>query len=300
MKKFTFILQAALIFFVAFAVLGCSDDNDDMGGIEKTVISEGALPKASMVTINAYFKEAQVKQAMQFSKPNIYSSLYSVSLSNKFEIDFNKDGVWTEVESEDNQPIPAAFMIAEVPLIHAYLMANFDGLYAVEIEREHYGFTVELNNGVDLVFDREQNFIGIDLDEGDDDEERIAVELLPLTSRAFLAATFTDVSIVTAIREREDNQYEYKVYLTNGIKIEFAANGNWVEMESKRNIGIPLLTLPLNTAAYIQLNYANYLLSEVEIEKNGSYAVELEKKTGAGDDNIELVFDKDGNFVRVD
>lgn len=284
-------LLASITFF------SCSSDND-LGAPEGENIEASALPQASRTTLNTYFNDATVTSAKRASSANIYGSIYTALLSNSFEIDFDENGLWTEIESEKNLAIPTRFLEDQLPEIQAYLEANYANNHVVEIERERFGFTIELNNGVDLVFDREQRFVGVDLDDDDDDEIRIPLEELPENARNFLSASFDGAMAVTVKKDTDDNEISYEVYLDNGIKVEFDAAGNWVEIESKRNVAIPEAALPTGIVQYILQNYPAYVLTEVEKNSNGGFSIEIENRINGND--IELIFDANGGFVRVD
>lgn len=291
------ISRTALTLLATVSLFSCNDNNDfnEPGGDS---IEASALPQASRTTLNTYFNDATVTSAKKSNSANIYGSIYSALLSNSFEIDFNEDGLWTEIESEKNIAIPTKFLEDELPKVQVYLEANYADSYAVEIERERNGFTVELNNGIDLVFDQDQNLIGIDLDEDDDDEVRIAYEELPENSRSFIATQFEGAIAITVKKETDDNQVSYDVYLNNGIKIEFDAAGNWVEIESKGDVAIPAAAIPANIAQYILQNYATHVLTEIEVNDDGGFTVEIESRITSRD--IELTFDANGNFLGID
>ncbi|MCY4781730.1 PepSY-like domain-containing protein [Sphingobacterium sp. UT-1RO-CII-1] len=293
--KYKFWIQFVVVLFLASVLVSCSDDEVERP--EKEVIADTELPAASKMTINTYFDGATIKEARKVSVPNIYNSIFSVSLSSKFEIDFDRNGIWTEIESEDNRSIPAKFLEIEVPGIYTYIQDNYVDFYVVEIEREKYGFTVELNNGIDLVFDKEEQFIGIDIDD-DKDEIRIPFEELPEITRVFLTNHFSNTEAVTIKKDRDDRDVSYKVYLSTGVKIEFDAKGNWEEIESKRYTAIPLSFLPSRISGYIRQHFTDYILTEVEREDDGGYSLELYNKKL--DSTIEVEFDQHGNFIELD
>lgn len=298
MKMYKKISTALFAVLVTIGFLSCSNDNDDVQPDGET-IEVSALPQASRTTLSTYFTDANVTSARRSSSANIYGSIYKALLSNGFEIDFDKDGLWTEIESERNLPIPSSFLEGQVPAIQAYVVANYANNHIIEIEREQFGFTVELNNSVDLVFDREQRFIGVDLDGNDDDDEvRIPLEQLPANARNFLTTSFNGATAITIKREKDDNEISFEVYLDNGIKIQFNEAGDWVEIESKRNVIIPAALIPANIAQYIVQSFPAYVVKEIEKKRNGSFTIEIQHTTSGND--LELEFDANGNFIRVE
>lgn len=291
------ISRTFLALLATITLFSCNSDND-LGTPEGENIEASALPQASRTTLNTYFNDATVTSAKRASSANIYGSIYTALLSNSFEIDFDENGLWTEIESEKNLAIPTKFLEDQLPEVQAYLEANYASNHVVEIERERFGFTIELNSGVDLVFDRDQRFVGVDLDDDDDDEIRIPLEELPENARNFLSASFEGATAITVKKDTDDNEVSYEVYLDNGIKVEFDAAGNWVEIESKHDVAIPATALPTGIVQYILQNYPAYFLSEVEKNSNGGFSIEIENRINGND--IELIFDANGNFVRRD
>jgi hypothetical protein len=298
MKMYKNISTVFFAVLVAMGFAGCSNHSDDINHPDGDTIEASALPQASRTTLNTYFNDATITSARRSGSANIYGSIYKALLSNGFEIDFDKDGLWTEVESEKNLPIPSKFFEDQLPEIQAYIEANYARSHVVEIEREQFGFTVELDNGIDLVFDREQRFIGIDLDDNDDDEIRIPLEQLPEKARMFLSTSFSGATAITIKKDRDDNETTFEVYLDNGIKVQFNEGGDWIEIESKRNVIIPAALIPTTIAAYILQSYPAYAVKEIEKNRNGSFTIEIQH-TSTGRD-LELDFDANGNFVRVD
>lgn len=113
---------------------------------------------------------------------------------------------------------------------------------------------------------------------------------LPTTSQSFVASAFPEESVVRAEKDYDDGTYTYKVTLSDGTHIEFGKNGEWKDIEN-RTTGVPASALPTKIAEYLSIHYAEYFV--VEIERDRGYDVELSN-------NVDLDFDKDGNFVRID
>lgn len=113
---------------------------------------------------------------------------------------------------------------------------------------------------------------------------------LPTTSQSFVASAFPEESVVRAEKDYDDGTYTYKVTLSDGTFIEFRKNGEWKDIEN-RTEGIPASALPTKIAEYVATNYPTAFV--VEIEKDRGYDVELSN-------DVDLDFDKEGNFVRVD
>lgn len=111
------------------------------------------LPKAAQATIANNFKAgvSVVKIDKDFGRV----SDYEVVLTNGTEITFDRGGNWDNVEVNNSQSVPAAF----VPkAIRDYVNANQKGARIVGIDKERHGYDVELSNGLELKFDKAGNF----------------------------------------------------------------------------------------------------------------------------------------------
>jgi len=83
---------------------------------------------------------------------------------------------------------------------------------------------------VELIFDADGKFLGrADDDDNDDkDDEDIEVSELPQAILDYIATNYPNNTIIEAERE-DDNTYE--VTLNNGVELEFAADGTFLDAE---------------------------------------------------------------------
>ncbi|MCA4806521.1 PepSY-like domain-containing protein [Myroides odoratimimus] len=287
-------IALALMLAVALGFTACSSDDNGKGHkVEK--ITEEQLPANSKSFLKTVFPNSSLRHATKVTTPNYYGSLYATQLDNRVEIDFDKAGNWTEVEMEDDSAIPVEFLKSEVAHIYDYVVKNYKGISITEIDRDmKRGYEVKLSSGLELIFNTKQEFVGIDLDL-DRDEELISGTDLPQKAQDFLKTHFTGVELVLVKKELDRAGDEYKVYLANGVKVEFTAAGEWKEIEAKRNVVIPSTVIPEAMNTYIVKNYNKFHIESIEKEHN-TYQVELVN----GIQEIELVFDQEGNFLRID
>ncbi|HRO48228.1 MAG TPA: PepSY-like domain-containing protein [Niabella sp.] len=113
---------------------------------------------------------------------------------------------------------------------------------------------------------------------------------LPATSTNYIITHFPDQTIVHAVKEFDDLQITYTVYLKNGVKIEFNQNGEVKEIEG--NSALPDSVIPSAILAYVNANYASEFIKEWKLERTKQ---EIKLSNG-----ITLEFDKNGNFLRID
>ena len=82
---------------------------------------------------------------------------YDVYLNDGTELDFDANNQWETIESR-GKGVPAAFI---PKAIATYVQGNYQ-MPIVKIHKEHYGYEVELSNGMELSFDRQGHFMGMD------------------------------------------------------------------------------------------------------------------------------------------
>ncbi len=115
---------------------------------------------------------------------------------------------------------------------------------------------------------------------------------LPKTAKNFLAANFKGIAVGSAVEDRAIYGVdEYKVYLGNGMKVEFDSSGNWKEVDGKHQ-KLPYGFIPVSIRNYASKNFPNTYIVKIEKER-WSYKAELSN-------GLDLEFDKNGNFRKID
>lgn len=137
MKKL-FVLLLGLMTLNAFAV------ND-------RPITFQQLPQKAQQFINTHFSGVEVLSAT-------VDDDYEVYLANGTKVEFTMQGEWKEVKCP-GAAVPAAIIPAA---ISKYVKANFPNTTIVKIDKKYSGYEVELNNDLELKFDKNGNFIGLD------------------------------------------------------------------------------------------------------------------------------------------
>ncbi|GAA4320024.1 hypothetical protein GCM10023115_46810 [Pontixanthobacter gangjinensis] len=179
-----------------------------------------------------------------------------------------------------------------------YVTENYPGTTIREAEIEdNNNYEIHLSNGIELVFDQDGNFLGID-DDSDDDfgDEYLLVSEIPQNILDFIEANFPGVEIDEAERENNGN---YEIELENDVELVFDANGNFLGQGEDENEDedddeeIDPADLPQNILDYISENYPDNTIIEAEIEDDGEYEVTL-------NNGVELEFDSEGNFLSAE
>ncbi|MDO4721823.1 PepSY-like domain-containing protein [Porphyromonas circumdentaria] len=147
MKKIVLMLFA----LVSLVVLPSTLKADDKP------ISFAQLPKVAQQFVKQHFS-AQV--SLVTVDNDLIGKTYEVLLVDGTRMEFDRKGVWKDVEVErgsvvPNQIIPKA--------ISTYVVKHFPGTTIKQIEkRDRGGYQVELSNGVELKFNSKLAFVGID------------------------------------------------------------------------------------------------------------------------------------------
>lgn len=115
-------------------------------------------------------------------------------------------------------------------------------------------------------------------------------------SNAFLAK-FKGVEMRMTDWHKEPKTGTYEVdfpYQDQKVSAKFAKDGTWLETEYRN---FPISAVPGNAGAYVQKNYPGFELQGIEKEESPK-GVEYEFDIVKGEQRLEVVFDKDGKFLK--
>lgn len=138
-----------LAMMVIFSATACDKEEN---------IKPEDIPAAASTFVSTYFPDLTISHAKK-EKDGLFGREYQVYLNNGTEIDFDKNGVWIEVDGPANEAIPTGFILD--PIV-AYVAENYDMVAINSISKERNGFEVELTNGFDLEFDLNGAFVRMD------------------------------------------------------------------------------------------------------------------------------------------
>lgn len=182
--------------------------------------------------------------------------------------------------------------------ILSYISENYPGLTIIEAEVEdNSNFEIELSDGTELIFNSEGEFLGVDNDENEFDDEEIDPANLPQNILDFISTYYPGVEIEEAERENNGN---FEVELENDVELIFDGDGNFLGIAQDENEDdqgedeedINPSQLPQSILDYIAANYPENTIIEAERDSEG-YEVTL-------NNGVELEFDLDGNLLSVE
>lgn len=122
-------------------------------------------------------------------------------------------------------------------------------------------------------------------------ERKITLKELPAPAQTFVSTHFPNQAASYVEEDKGMLSTDYKVLLTGGTEIEFDGKGNWEEIDGNKT-AIPNSILPKGVESYVASNYKGQGVEKIEKEGWG-YKVELLN-------DVELVFDSNGKFLRID
>ena len=114
------------------------------------------LPAAAKTFVKQYFPEATIAYAQ--IDVEMAKTEYEARLSDGTKVEFDAQGNWTKVDCE-YKSVPASLVPAAIA---NHIKAAYPNIAIIKISKKWYGYEVELMNDLDLRFDKEGKFVGID------------------------------------------------------------------------------------------------------------------------------------------
>lgn len=105
----------------------------------------------------------------------------------------------------------------------------------------------------------------------------------------FINSNFSGATINGTERDHEDGEID--VYLSDGSKVEFTANNEWKKITCHGK-GVPSALVPTAITNYVKSNYQSALIYKIDKNYN-TYEVQL-------NNGVELHFGSNGQFLGMD
>lgn len=138
---------AALIF--ALAIPAAARD--------KVYRSASVLPQPAKELLKKYFPKVTVNM-VKVDSNLLGVKDYEVVLANGTEIEFDKEGLWEEVDC-GHKAVPAGIVPGN---IRSYVAKQHKGQNIVRIEKDSNDYEIELSDGTEMKFDRAGQFMRYD------------------------------------------------------------------------------------------------------------------------------------------
>ncbi len=117
------------------------------------------LPDVAKKFVAEHFPDATILNVDNKQSPITDGTVFEVKLSDKTEIDFDKDGEWREINAEDGVALPLSVLPTN---IQDYVKKNYANVQVLSVDKEMDYIAVDLANDTDLIFDLDGNFLRID------------------------------------------------------------------------------------------------------------------------------------------
>ena len=140
------------ILFVALLALTCSFTACD----GKQVITFDQIPESAQNIVATHFDVAQL--AYVTLDKELWNKEYELRFNHGCTIEFDKHGELVKVDCKAAE-VPSALVPEPV---QAYVKAQFPNAFITEWGKDDRGYKAELNNGLDLEFNRKYEFVRID------------------------------------------------------------------------------------------------------------------------------------------
>ena len=148
-------LKKILIIVISLAVAGVAGYYLSNLVHDKAVTPE-ELPEQARSFLNEHFAGATIafsKQDRDFLKVS-----YEVILTDGTKLEFRRDGEWKEIDRH-HERIPDGIIPQEVA---SRILELYPDSFVTKAEKDSRDLEVELDNKLDLKFDKRNNLIGID------------------------------------------------------------------------------------------------------------------------------------------
>lgn len=119
---------------------------------DDTPIPVEQLPEAARTFVQTNFKG----QKIMYAEKDWNS--FECRLADGTKIEFSKKGAWKKI---DRKSVAVPESIVPQAILE-YVKANFEGCVVTKIEKERYGYDIELSNDIDLKFNFQGVLIGMD------------------------------------------------------------------------------------------------------------------------------------------
>ena len=125
-----------------------------------------------------------------------------------------------------------------------------------------------------------------------DERDRIITkEQLPAAAQQLIAKYFAGLKISLVKEDRELSSRNYEVLFSDGTKLEFTRNGEWKEVDCRKN-SVPAELVPQKIGDIVASRYPEAKIVQIDRDRN-DYEVKLSN-------GLELTFDKKFNLVDID
>ncbi len=133
-------------FFLAIALIAMTLLNT---GCNDQAVAPTQLP----ANIQAFVQQNFPGQSITFAQKDLelFGFKYDVFLADGTQIEFDTDDVWDKIERQ-GQGVPMTLVPQNIA---THVQTNFPGTFIAKIDKDTFGYEVELSNGLELKFNKQ-------------------------------------------------------------------------------------------------------------------------------------------------
>lgn len=146
------VLASAVVFACVIAFTSCSSDDD-----KDVILTEAQIPSEIKTYVQTHFPTNSIVKAEKETDAGVVT--YDIDLSGNFELEFNN--VFEIIEINGTTQLPNSVILQA---ILDYVATNYPNNFITDWELEGNHQQVELDNGVELEFQMNGDFIRVDND----------------------------------------------------------------------------------------------------------------------------------------
>jgi len=119
------------------------------------------LPAQLPADITSFIQQNFPGQTISFANKDLEITgwQYDVVLADGTQIDFDTDHMWDKIQCPMTNPVPLPLI---PPAITAHLRSQFPDAILLKIDKERYGYEIELANGLELKFNKQGALMEVD------------------------------------------------------------------------------------------------------------------------------------------
>ena len=128
------------VFALFLLMTGCSD--------------KPVLPEQLPVSVKTFIQQTFPGKTITYAEKDLELTgyKYDVMLADGTHVEFDTDDMWDKIECPMTSPVPMALVPAPIA---THIQTNFPGVLILKIDKESYGYEVELGNGIELKYNKQ-------------------------------------------------------------------------------------------------------------------------------------------------
>jgi hypothetical protein len=125
----------------------------------------------------------------------------------------------------------------------------------------------------------------------DDYQRVVQFRSLPVSAQSFIQKHFNQEDVLRVVMEKEGLFNEYSVYMKDATEIDFNHQGNLLSVDCQYS-PVPASIMPQAVVDYVNYHFPDAYITD--------YVVKARRLEVGLNNDLELIFDLDGNFLGID